>query len=58
MPQDHEYFMRIALEEAARGKAEGNIAVGSIIVQGVRQWWRVAETSSAPPLTLRHTRKQ
>ena len=26
--------MRIALEEAARGKAEGNIAVGSIIVQG------------------------
>ena len=34
MPQDHEYFMRIALEEAARGKAEGNIAVGSIIVQG------------------------
>src|SRR5215469_18932403 len=34
MPQDHVYFMRIALEEAARGKAEGNIAVGSIIVQG------------------------
>jgi tRNA(adenine34) deaminase len=33
MPQDHEYFMRIALKEAARGKAEGNIAVGSIIVQ-------------------------
>jgi len=34
MPQDHAYFMRIALEEAARGKAEGNIAVGSIIIQG------------------------
>jgi tRNA(adenine34) deaminase len=34
MPQDHEYFMRIALQEAARGKAEGNTAVGSIIVQG------------------------
>ena len=34
MPHDHEHFMRIALEEAARGKAEGNIAVGSIIVQG------------------------
>jgi tRNA(adenine34) deaminase len=34
MPRDHEYFMRIALEEAARGKAEGNIAVGSIMVQG------------------------
>jgi tRNA(adenine34) deaminase len=34
MPLDHEHFMRIALEEAARGKAEGNVAVGSIIVQG------------------------
>ena len=33
MPRDHVYFMRIALEEAARGKAEGNTAVGSIIVQ-------------------------
>jgi tRNA(adenine34) deaminase len=36
MPVDHEHFMRIALEEAARGKAEGNVAVGSIIVQGER----------------------
>ena len=34
MPLDHEHFMRIALEEAARGKAEGNVAVGSIIIQG------------------------
>ncbi len=34
MPADHERFMRIALEEAARGKAEGNVAVGSVIVQG------------------------
>jgi len=34
MPLDHEHFMHIALEEAARGKAEGNVAVGSIIVQG------------------------
>ena len=34
MPRDHAYFMHIALEEAARGKAEGNTAVGSIIVQG------------------------
>jgi tRNA(adenine34) deaminase len=33
MPVDHERFMRLALEEAARGKAEGNVAVGSIIVQ-------------------------
>jgi tRNA(adenine34) deaminase len=34
MATDHERFMRIALEEAARGKAEGNVAVGSILVQG------------------------
>src|SRR5262245_20829493 len=34
MPRDHVYFMRMALEEAGRGKAEGNTAVGSIIVQG------------------------
>jgi tRNA(adenine34) deaminase len=34
MVRNHEYFMRMALEEAARGKAEGNTAVGSIIVQG------------------------
>ncbi len=33
MPGEHEGFMRIALEEAARGGAEGNSAVGSIIVQ-------------------------
>jgi tRNA(adenine34) deaminase len=34
MPGDHERFMRMALDEAARGKAEGNVAVGSVIVQG------------------------
>jgi tRNA(adenine34) deaminase len=34
MPGDHQQFMRMALEEAARGKAEGNVAVGSVIVQG------------------------
>ena len=33
MPTDHERFMRLALEEAEKGKAEGNIAVGSVIVQ-------------------------
>ena len=33
MPEEHERLMRIALEEAARGGAEGNVAVGSIIVQ-------------------------
>ena len=34
MPLDHAHFMRIALDEARRSKAEGNVAVGSIIVQG------------------------
>jgi tRNA(adenine34) deaminase len=34
MPGDHEQFMRMALEDAVRGKAEGNVAVGSVIVQG------------------------
>jgi len=34
MPQDHELFMRMALDEAARSGAEGNVAVGSVIVRG------------------------
>jgi tRNA(adenine34) deaminase len=34
MATDHERMMRIALEEAARGGAEGNSAVGSIVVDG------------------------
>ncbi len=34
MLHNYEYFMRLALEEAAKGKAEGNVAVGSVIVQG------------------------
>jgi tRNA(adenine34) deaminase len=34
MPGEHERFMRMALDEAARGKVEGNVAVGSVIVQG------------------------
>jgi tRNA(adenine34) deaminase len=34
MPGDHERFMRMALDEAARGKGEGNVAVGSVITQG------------------------
>ena len=29
---DHEHYMRIALEEAERGAAEGNVAVGAILV--------------------------
>lgn len=31
-PAEHVRFMRLALEEAARSGAEGNIAVGSVIV--------------------------
>ena len=31
---DHEQYMRIALEEAERGAAEGNVAVGSVLVDG------------------------
>ena len=34
MTGDHERFMRMALDDAARGKAEGNVAVGSVITQG------------------------
>lgn len=34
MSVNHEHLMRIALEEAERGGAEGNAAVGSIIVDG------------------------
>jgi tRNA(adenine34) deaminase len=33
MAQDHERFMRMALEEAEKGGAEGNSAVGSVIVR-------------------------
>jgi tRNA(adenine34) deaminase len=33
MTSAHERFMREALEEAARGGAEGNIAVGSVVVR-------------------------
>ena len=31
---DHEHFMRAAMEEARRGGAEGNPAVGSVVVRG------------------------
>ena len=34
MSQDHENFMKVALEEAEKCKAEGNVAVGSIVVRG------------------------
>ena len=33
MPLNHEAFMRLAIDEAARAGAEGNLAVGSVIVR-------------------------
>ncbi len=33
MPTNHEHFMRMAIEEAAKGGSEGNTAVGSVIVR-------------------------
>ena len=32
MDSDHERFMRLAIEEAEQGAAEGNMAVGAVIV--------------------------
>lgn len=34
MPLDHDHFMRMVLDEASRSNDEGNIAVGSVLVQG------------------------
>ena len=34
MVQEHERFMRIALEEADKAGSEGNVAVGSVITRG------------------------
>jgi len=36
MSTDHEHFMRVAMEEARRGGAEGNLAVGSVVVRDNR----------------------
>jgi tRNA(Arg) A34 adenosine deaminase TadA len=36
MAIDHEAFMRVAMEEARRGGAEGNLAVGSVVVRDGR----------------------
>ena len=33
MAEDRDWFMGLALEEAERGKAEGNVPVGSVIVR-------------------------
>ena len=63
---NHEHYMRIALEEAKRGAAEGNVAVGSILV-GVenvvaRGRNRVNSTSDptahAETVALRHAGEQ
>ena len=33
MVRDHEYFMKSALDEAAKARDKGNVAVGAVIVQ-------------------------
>ena len=63
---DHEHYMRIALEEAERGAAEGNVAVGSILVAPERVVARgrnlVTSTSDptahAETVALRHAGEQ
>ena len=48
---DHEHYMRIALEEAELGAAEGNVAVGSILVSAgkVEARGRNLVTSTSDP---------
>ena len=63
---DHEHYMRIALEEAERAVAEGNTAVGSILVRAERIVARghnlVTSTSDptahAETVALRHAGEQ
>ena len=63
---DHEHYMRIALEEAERGATEGNVAVGSILVAPERVVARgrnlVTSTSDptahAETVALRHAGEQ
>ena len=63
---DHEHYMRIALEEAERGAAEGNVAVGSILVgaKSVVARGRNLVTSTSDPtahaetVALRHAGEQ
>ena len=63
---DHEHYMRIALEEAERGAAEGNAAVGSILVRAERvvAGGRNLVTSTSDPtahaetVALRHAGEQ
>ena len=63
---NHEHYMSIALEEAERGAAEGNVAVGSILVSTERMVARgrnlVTSTSDptahAETVALRHAGEQ
>jgi tRNA(adenine34) deaminase len=57
MPEEHEGFMRLAWEEAARGGTEGNVAVGSVIVhQGtVVARGRNLVTTTADPIAHAET---
>ena len=63
---DHEHYMRIALEEAERGATEGNVAVGSILVapERVVARGRNLVTSTSDPtahaeiVALRHAGEQ
>jgi tRNA(adenine34) deaminase len=63
---DHEHYMCIALEEAERGAAEGNAAVGSILVRAekVVALGRNLVTSTSDPtahaetVALRHAGEQ
>ena len=63
---DHEHYMHIALEEAERGAAEGNAAVGSILVRAekVVALGRNLVTSTSDPtahaetVALRHAGEQ
>ena len=63
---NHEHYMSIALEEAERGAAEGNVAVGSILVSTERIVARgrnlVTSTSDptahAETVALRHAGEQ
>jgi tRNA(adenine34) deaminase len=51
MSLGHEHFMRLALEEAARGGAEGNHAVGSVVTrdEAVTARGRNLEASTLDP---------
>ena len=63
---DHEHYMRVALEEAEQGAAEGNSAVGSILVRAktVVARGRNLVTSTSDPtahaetVALRHAGEQ